>query len=324
MNAIRRTLTLGAAAAIALLAGAAHAQEAWPSKPIKLVIPTAAGGAMDAMTRAIAEKMTESLKQPVVVDNRAGGNGAIAYSAVANSPPDGYTVGLSLSSLVQTPLLYKSTSFNLKDVIPIVVVAMLPNGFAVAKDVPASNLAQFVEWARTQPAGVDYGSSGTGSSGNIMGAALASAAKIEMLHVPFKGEAPAIQAVMGSQVKAVMGAPGSLAAQAKAGTLRLLAVALPTRLKEYPDVPTFAEAGYPAVNLSGWSMGIVPAGTPKPVADKLAAEITRIVRLPDISARISALGFLAEGSTPEAARQFFDAEWTRWGAAIKASKITLE
>lgn len=279
---------------------------------------------MDAMTRAIAAKLSEAWKQTVIVDNRAGANGAIAYAAVATAPHDGYTVGLTLSSLVQTPLLYKSPSFNIKDLTPIVLVAMLPNGFAVARDVPASNLTQFVAWARTQTGGVDYGSAGAGSSGNIMGGMLASAAKIEMLHVPFKGEAPAIQAVIGSQIKAVMGAPGSLAAQAKGGTLKLLTVALPTRLTEFPDVPTFAEAGYPAVNLSGWSTGIVPFGTPKPIADKLAAEITRIVRLPEISARISALGFLTEGGTPEAARQFFDTEWGRWGAAIKASKITLE
>jgi tripartite-type tricarboxylate transporter receptor subunit TctC len=324
MNTFRRILSAGAAAVLASLAGPALAQDSYPNKPIKFIIPTAAGGAMDVMTRAIAEKLGEAWKQAVIVDNRAGGNGAIAYSAVANAPHDGYTVGLTLSSLVQTPLLYKTTTFNVKDLTPIVVVAMLPNGFAVAKDVPANNLAQFVEWARSQPGGVDYGTSGAGSSGNIMGAALANAAKIEMLHVPFKGEAPAIQAVMGSQIKAVMGAPGSLATQAKGGTLKLLAVALPSRLKEFPDVPTFAEAGYPAVNLSGWSLAIVPVGTPKPIADKLAAEITRIVRLPDVSARISALGFLAEGGTPEAARQFFDTEWLRWGAAIKASKITLE
>lgn len=324
MNTFRRLLTAGAAAALTALAWPALAQDSYPNKPIKLVIPTAAGGAMDAMTRAIAEKLSDAWKQPVIVDNRAGGNGAIAYAAVATAPHDGYTVGLTLSSLVQTPLLYKSTSFNIKDLTPIVLVAMLPNGFAVGKDVPANNLAQFVDWARTQPGGVDYGSSGAGSSGNIMGAALASAAKIEMLHVPFKGEAPAIQAVIGAQIKAVMGAPGSLAQQAKGGTLKLLAVALPSRLKEFPDVPTFAEAGYPAVNLSGWSLGVLPAGTPKPIADKLAAEITRIVRLPEISARISALGFLAEGGTPDAARQFFDTEWVRWSAAIKTSKISLE
>lgn len=324
MNTFRRLLGAGAAAALTALAWPALAQESYPNKPIKLVIPTSAGGAMDAMTRAIAEKLSEAWKQPVLVDNRAGGNGAIAYATVANAPRDGYTVGLTLSSLVQTPLLYKSPSFNVKDLTPVVLVAMLPNGFAVGKDVPANNLTEFVEWARTRPAGVDYGSSGAGSSGNIMGGTLASAAKIQMLHVPFKGEAPATQAVMGGQVSAVMGAPGSLAVQAKAGTLKLLAVALPTRLKEFPDVPTFAEAGYPAVNLSGWSLAVLPVGTPKPIADKLAAEITRIVRLPDISARISALGFLAEGGTPGAARQFFDTEWVRWDAAIKASKVTLE
>ncbi len=198
MTPFRRVLATGVAAALATLAWPTLAQEAYPGKPIRIIIPTAAGGAMDAMTRAIAAKLSEAWKQTVIVDNRAGANGAIAYAAVATAPHDGYTVGLTLSSLVQTPLLYKSPSFNIKDLTPIVLVAMLPNGFAVAKDVPASNLTQFVAWARTQTGGVDYGSAGAGSSGNIMGGMLASAAKIEMLHVPFKGEAPAIQAVIGS------------------------------------------------------------------------------------------------------------------------------
>jgi len=303
----------------------ARAQDAgYPSKAIRLVIPTAAGGAMDAMTRVIAEKLSEAWKQPVIVDNRAGGNGAIAYAAVANSPPDGYVVGLTLSSLIQTPLLYKAPAFNPKALVPFVVVAMLPNGFAVGKDVPADSVAQFVEWARKQPNGVEYGTSGAGSSGNIMGGTLASAAGIQMLHVPFKGEAPATQALIGGQIKAVMAAPGTLVAQSKGGALKVLAVAVPSRLKEYPDIPTFAEAGYPNVNLSGWSMGILPLGTPKAIADRLAAEITRIVRLPDVSARVSALGFQSEGSTPEAARQFYDSELLRWDTAIKTSKVTVE
>ncbi|HEY4069562.1 MAG TPA: tripartite tricarboxylate transporter substrate binding protein [Burkholderiaceae bacterium] len=322
----RRTLLASLSLALAAGVGPALAQDAgYPAKTIRLVIPTAAGGGMDAMTRMIAEKLSDAWKQAVIVDNRAGGNGAIAYAAVANAAPDGYVVGLTLSSLVQTPLLYKAASaFSPKALTPFVVVAMLPNGFAVGKDVPVNSVAQFIEWARKQPNGVDYGSSGAGSSGNIMGGTLASAAGIQMLHVPFKGEAPATQALIGGQIKAVMAAPGSLVAQGKGGALKVLAVALPSRLKEYPDIPTFAEAGYPNVNLSGWSMGILPLGTPKPIADKLAAEITRIVRLPDVAARISALGFQSEGSTPEAARQFYDTELQRWDAAIKTSKVTIE
>ena len=320
----RAVLLLGSLSAALCMPTVAQDATSFPNRPIRIIIPTQAGGALDGTARFIAEKMTEAWKQPVVVDNRAGGNGAIAYAAVAKSAPDGYTLLLSLSSLVQTLLLSKAPPYSLQELTPVSLVAMLPNGFAVSKAVPAANLQQFVEWARAQPAGVDYGTSGSGSSGNIMGGTLAQAAKFNFVHVPFKGEAPAIQAMMGGQIAGLFAATGSLAVQAKAGNMKLLAVALPNRLKDYPDVPTFAEAGYPNVNLSGWSLAALPAATPKAIVDKLAAEITRIVRLPDVSARIFGYGFQPEGGSPEAARRFVNDEMVRWAAAIKIADVTME
>lgn len=329
MNPFRRTclttaLTAALTAGLAAAAGPALAQDTYPSRAIRVVIPTPAGGGLDGTVRAIAEKLQGAWKQPVVVESRAGGNGAIAYSAVANAPADGYTVVVSLSSLVQTPLLTKTPTYKVDDLAPVSLVAMLPNGFAIGKDVPAANLEQFVQWARQQPKGVTYGSSGAGSSGNIMGGTLAKLAGLDMLHVPFKGEAPVIQALLGGEIQGAMAAPGSLAVHAKTGSIKLLAVALPNRLRDYPDVPTFGELGYPAVNLSGWAMALVPKGTPQPIVDKLAAEITRIVQLPDVSARIHGYGFQPEGGTPAAARAFVAEESKRWGAAIKAANIQVE
>ncbi len=320
----RRTAILALAGATIAVATPARAQDTsgYPARPIRFVIPTPPGGAMDGAARMIADKLAVAWNQPVIVDNRAGGNGAIAYGGVAKAAPDGYTVLLSLSSLVQTALLSKSPPYSLQELTPVAVVAMLPNGFAVGKNVPANTVQQFVEWARTQKNGVDYGSSGAGSSGNIMGGTLAQAAGVNLLHVPFKGEAPGIQAVLGGHMAAMFGATGSLAAQAKAGHMKLLAIALPRRLKDFPEVPTFAEAGYANVNLSGWSIAAVPAGTPKPIVDKLATEITRIVQLPDVSERINSYGFVPEGGTPEAARNFLGEEIMRWGSAIKAAGIT--
>lgn len=288
------------------------------------MIPTAPGGALDGTARLIAEKLSAALKQPVVVDNRAGGNGAIAYAAVAKAPPDGSTMVLTLSSLVLTSLMAKSPGYTLQELAPVTLVAMLPNGFAVAKHVPANTLQQFVDWSRAQKDGVDYGTSGPGSSANILGSMFAQQARINMVHVPFKGEAPAVQAALGGQLAVVIGATGTLAGQAKAGQMKVLAVALPNRLKDFPDVPTFAELGFPAVSLSGWSLMAMPAGTPKPIIDRLSAEITRIVQLPDVSARIYGYGFQPEGGTPEAARKFVHDETARWSAAIKATGITME
>ena len=322
----RQALALVGAGALATAfpAAAQDAATGYPERPIRLVIPTPPGGAMDGTARLIAEKLATAWGQPVVVDNRPGGNGAIAYATVAKAAPDGYTLLLSLSSLVQTELLSNAPPYSVRELAPIALVAMLPNGFAVGKHVPATTVQQFVEWARAQPKGVDYGSSGAGSSGNIMGGTLAQAAGVQMVHVGFKGEAPAIQAVLGGQIAAVFGATGTLAAQARAGNLKLLAVALPNRLKDYPQVPTFSEAGYPKVNLPGWSLAAAPAATPKPPNGRVPAGVSRIGQLPDVSARINSYGFQPEGSTPEVAQRFLNDEMARWQAAISAAHITVE
>lgn len=308
------------------LAGAASAQDSarWPDRPLRIVIPTPPGGALDGTARLVAERLAASLGQPVMVDNRAGANGAIAYGLVAKAPPDGYTMVLTLSSLVLTSLMVKAPGYTLQELTPVSLVAMLPNSFAVARHVPASNLREFIAWARPRKGGVDYGTSGPGSSANILGSMFAQQAGIDMIHVPFKGEAPAVQAALGGQIAVVVGAAGTLAAQAQAGQMKLLAVALPNRLKDFPDVPTFGELGFPAVSLSGWSLMAVPAGTPKPIVDRLSAEITRIVQTPEISARIFAYGFQPEGGTSDAARRFVQTETARWTDAIKATGITME
>ncbi|MDQ7954938.1 MAG: tripartite tricarboxylate transporter substrate binding protein [Pseudomonadota bacterium] len=321
----RRALCALAAASLAL-AGAASAQDSarWPDRPLRIVIPTPPGGALDGTARLVAERLAASLGQPVMVDNRAGANGAIAYGLVAKAPPDGYTMVLTLSSLVLTSLMVKAPGYTLQELTPVSLVAMLPNSFAVARHVPASNLREFIAWARNRKGGVAYGTSGPGSSANILGSMFAQQAGIDMVHVPFKGEAPAVQAALGGQIAVVVGAAGTLAAQAQAGQMKLLAVALPNRLKDFPDVPTFGELGFPAVSLSGWSLMAVPAGTPKPIVDRLSAEITRIVQTPEISARIFAYGFQPEGGTSDAARRFVQTETARWTDAIKATGITME
>ena len=325
-NITRRQVLCTLAAASLAFTGAAAAQDGsrWPDRPLRIVIPTPPGGALDGTARLMAERLAASLGQPVVVDNRAGANGAIAYGLVAKAPPDGYTMVLSLSSLVLTSLMVKSPGYTLQELTPVSLVAMLPNSFAVARHVPANNLPEFIAWARKRKEGVDYGTSGPGSSANILGSMFAQQAGIDMVHVPFKGEAPAVQAALGGQIAVVIGAAGTLAAQAQAGQMKLLAVALPKRLKDFPEVPTFSELGYPAVSLSGWSVMAMPSGTPKAIVDRLSTEITRIVQTPDVAARIFAYGFQPEGGSADAARRFVQEETTRWTDAIKATGITME
>ncbi|MGO4392146.1 Bug family tripartite tricarboxylate transporter substrate binding protein [Variovorax sp. M-6] len=296
----------------------------YPDRPIRIVITTQPGGSVDGMARLIAEKLGTSWGRPVIVENRAGGNGAIATSVVANAAPDGYTILFSPSSLVQTPLLMKNPPYRLEQLTPVAMLTMAPYAFAVGKRTKVDTLADFIAWTRGKPDGSTYGSGGAGSAGNIMGGTLARDAQLKLTHVPFKGELPAIQAVMGGDVDVVMGATGTLAGLAKSGELRLLAVAATQRLRDYPDVPTFAELGYPAVSLPGWSVALVPAGTPRPLVDKLSAELSRIVQLPDVSARIHGYGFQPQGSTPDAARAFVAEELQRWRVAIEASGVSVD
>lgn len=302
----------------------AQAQDAggYPARPIRIIVPTPAGGPLDVFARVFAEKLQAAWGQPVVVDNRTGANGAIAYAAVAKAPADGYTLVLSLSSLVQNALLMKSAPYALSEFVPVSVIAYLPTCFAVHSRVPARDLAQFLGWARTQDSGVDYGTAGQGSLGNIMGATLAKTANVRLVHVPFRGEP--IQAMVAQQIPAGFATAGSLAQHAKSGDVRLLAVAAPARLQEFPEVPTFAEAGYPQLNLFGWSIAAVPAGTPAPIVAKLARELGEIVKAPDVTARMHGFGFLPAGSDAENARKLLNDEVVRWSAAIKLSGLSID
>ncbi|MDO9504311.1 MAG: tripartite tricarboxylate transporter substrate binding protein [Comamonadaceae bacterium] len=189
LNSRRQALTfLGASALVTAFPAASQDAAHYPERAIRLVIPTAPGGTVDAMARLIAEHLSASLKQPVLVDNRPGGNGTIAYSTVSKGQADGYTILLSISSLVQTALLSKTPTYSIQEFAPVAVVAMLPNAFAVGKHVPAATVQQFIEWAKTQKRDVDYGTSGPGSSGNIMGGTLAQASGIDLVHIAFNGE----------------------------------------------------------------------------------------------------------------------------------------
>ncbi|MDO9436550.1 tripartite tricarboxylate transporter substrate binding protein [Hydrogenophaga sp.] len=309
-----------------LLAPAAFAQAptGFPTKPIRIVVPTPPGGPLDTLARMMSEKMTTTWGQPVVVDNRSGANGSIAYAAVANAPPDGHTFVLSLSSLVQATLLMKAPPYRLEQLAAVTIVATMPNAFAVGSHVPVTTMAQFLAWAKSRTDGVDYGSSGPGSSGNIMGATLAKDANINLVHVPFRGDVPGMQALLGGQIASLFGVPGNLAQYAQTGKVRLLALAAPKRLKDFPDVPTFAELGFPRVNLAGWSMVAVPAGTPQPIVDQLSAEIARIVQTPEVSARIASYGFQPEGTNAEAGRKLLREEGPRWSAAMQVAGVTPE
>ena len=331
MHRSRRTL-LGLAAAAAALApalllpGGARAQEAFPApgKTLRIVIPTAPGGNIDLMARLYAEKLQAAWGQRVVVESRAGGNGTLATVAVASSPADGHTALFVHSALVQNVVLNPSPGYKLADLAPASLLASFPIALAASTGVPADTLPDMVKLARQKPGSLTFGSYGPGSGGHIIGAGLNKAAGIDIVHVPYKGEAASYTDLVGGQIQLAYGSVGFYSQRLADGKVKLLAVASPQRLPTFPNVPTFAELGYADVNLAGWGGLLLPAGTPEAVVEKWSAELQRITRLPDVQKRVLDMGFVPIGGDRKEFADLLGSDTQRWSAVVKANNIRLD
>jgi tripartite-type tricarboxylate transporter receptor subunit TctC len=320
-----RTVAVAVTWALALLGGAAQAQEApFPSKPVRFVIPTAAGGNLDVLARVVAEKVGAAWGQPVIVESRAGANSIVATSYVAKSAPDGYTALFTLSGFVQNLVLQANPPYKAADLAPVSLVAWFPIALAANADLPARDLGSVVALARRKPGALSFGSYGAGSAGHIIGEGLNKAAGMQIKHVAYKGEAAAFPDLASGQIELAYGSVGFYARQAGTGRVRILAVANPQRLKTFPDVPTLAEAGYPDVNLPGWGGVFLPAGTPQAIVDKFEREVRRVTLLPDVQARILELGFEPVGSSAAEFSTTIAEDLQKWGAVVRANNIKLE
>ena len=311
----------------AALAGAPllHAQDtAFPARPIKIVTPTAAGGNIDLLARALAEKLSAAWGQGVIVEPRPGANGMIAAAAVAKAAPDGYTVLFSHSALVQNLLLQPNPPYKLADLTPVSMLALFPIAYGVNTSLGVGSLAELIALARAKPKTLSFGSYGTGSGGHVIGAALNRAAGIDLTHVPYKGEVPAVTDMMSGQVSSAYGSVGYMARQLGSGKVRLLAVASLARLKNFPDVPTFAEAGFPALNLPGWGGIFLPAGTPAQIVAKFNTEIVKVVRMVDVAEKIDGMGFVPVGNSADAFGTAIRSEFEKWETAIRENQIRLD
>jgi tripartite-type tricarboxylate transporter receptor subunit TctC len=306
---------------IGLNFGQAWAQEStdYPTRLIRIIVPVPAGGNMDALSRLIGEKLSASMGQPVIIENKTGASGGIGASTVAQSKPDGYTILFAIASTIQAVSLQKSPPFKISELAPITQLADLPTGFAVRTELQAGTLADFIRLAKEQPKGLSFGSVGNGSTGHVFGEGLAAAAGIELLHVPYKGEAPAITDLLGGHISSAFASVGGLGQYPD--KVKLLAITGSARLKRYPDVPTFRELVFPLYGVNGWAGAFAPAATPKPIIDKLTIEIGRIVRLPDVQAKILDFGFEPLGDKTEPFAQFVNAQADRWAEAVKAVGI---
>ena len=293
----------------------------FPSQVIKFVIPTPAGGGPDTMMRIIGQKLTDAWGQPCIVESRSGASGAIAAATVSQAPADGYTVLIGYSALLSNTVLMPKPGYRLEDLQPVGMLALTPIAFGVRESLPASTLKQYVALAKTRPGKLSYGSYGPGSGGHFVGELFNMAAGIDTVHVPYKGEPPALQDLIGGQIDAAVVSVGGV--NRYPGKIKPLAVASATRFPSYPDVPTFAELGYPEVDMLGWAAAFVPAKTPKAIVDKLNTEMGRILVMPDVRAKLLELGFEPAPWSPDKTRRFMKDQLALTQKLIDAGRVKL-
>jgi tripartite-type tricarboxylate transporter receptor subunit TctC len=323
----RRRFTTGAVLTVALpWTMSALGQAAWPDHPIKLIVTFPAGGGADFVGRAIAPKLSEALGQTVVVDNRAGANGAIGDEAVAHAAPDGYTLLLGAAgALTIAPHLYEKQSVDtFKDFVPISLVGSSPFVLAVNPSVPAKTVAELTALAKANPGKLNFGSSGTGGAPHLAGELYKSVTGAQIVHVPYKGLAPAITDLLGGNVQIIFADVGLIAPHVKAGTLRALAVTGTARMPALPDVPTMIEAGVPGYTAGTWYGVLAPAGTPAAVTRRLNAEIVRVLAAPDLRAQFADQSVVAAGGRAEDFAALIREDYDKWGRVIKGAGIKLE
>jgi tripartite-type tricarboxylate transporter receptor subunit TctC len=319
MNTVRRALAF---AALALLATLAQAQ--YPNKPIKLVVPWPPGGAVDTIGRLISQHITEPLGQPVIVDNRAGAAGAIGSDAVAKSEPDGYTLLMGSTTVISVnpalqKLPYKPTDFS-----PITMVAFVPHILVIPAEVPANNLKEFVAWVKSQSGKVNYASAGPGTPHHIAGEMFKALAGVDMLQVPYKGTGPAIADLLSNRVQFMSVEAVAALPHVRSGRLRALGVATPQRNPLAPDIPTVSEAGLPGFEVTSWYGVVAPNGVPKQAATRLATTISKAMETPDFREKLTNLGAIPVGGTPEQFGEILQRENAKWAKAIKDANIRID
>ena len=293
----------------------------YPSKPITLMIGFAPGGPSDVMARILTKKMEEILKQPLVIENRAGAGGSIAGAAVARAAPDGYTVLLATGSLLAINVsLYKNIGYDPeKDFEPIGMIGTQTNVLYAHPSVPATSLAELIAYAKANPGKLSFGSGGNGTPAHLAGELLKLQAKIDITHVPFRGTGPALQAVIGSHVPMAFNPPSPLIPHIQSGAIRALAITTLNRTAALPDVPTIAESGFPGFEATTWHALVAPAGTPKDVIATLHRATAATVNDPSARKALTDLGVDVVGGTPEELRAYVKSEIPKWAEVVRAS-----
>ncbi|KRC27152.1 tripartite tricarboxylate transporter substrate binding protein [Acidovorax sp. Root217] len=322
----RRLLALAAAAIACTAALPLQAQTTnWPTKPVKLVVGYAAGGATDVIARLVAVKLGDQLGQPVVVDNRAGANSNVGAENVARAPADGYTLYVYTIANTINATLYPKLGYDpVKDFEPIGMIAKIPNILVVNPKLPVKSLADYVRYAKESKDGITFASSGSGSSIHLSGEMFKMQSQLKMLHVPYRGSAPAVTDLLGGQVDSMFDNTPSALPHVQAGKLRAIAITSAQRSPLLPDVPTLAESGYAGFDVQSWFALAAPAGTPRPVVEQLNTALNKVLALPEVRNRLQELAATPDSGTPDKMRSFAAAEIKRWREVVKASGATAE
>jgi tripartite-type tricarboxylate transporter receptor subunit TctC len=314
---------------LALLLGSAlhaAAQDAYPSKPIRLVVPFPPAGGTDVLSRSLAQAITASSKWIIVVDNKPGAGGNIGLDATAKAPPDGYTIAMGqTANLAVNPALYASMPFDpLKDFAPIALISSQPLILVVNANSPYKTLKDLVDAAKQSPGKINMASSSNGTIGHIGGELFQRRAGIKMTHVPYKGAGAAVTDLMGGNVDCFFGNSQAVGGQVTGGRLRALAVTSPQRLASFPTVPTVAELGYPGFEAATWSGLVAPAGTPPAIVARLNAEANKALGSSELKAKLAEEGSTPLGGTPQQFADFIRKEHAKWGAAVREAGIKLD
>ena len=318
---IRATIVAGA---LALLAAGAHAQT-YPAKPIRWIVPFPPGGSTDLLARVVGQKLTESWGQTVVVENRGGAGGTVGAAEAAKATPDGYTLFMGAIHHTIATSAYPKLPYDFqRDFAPITVVAIVPNVLVVNPSIPAKTVPELIAHAKANPGKLTYGSAGMGTAHHLISEVFNSRAGVDILHVPYKGSAPAIADLIGGQVSIMYDTVASCLPHVKAGKIRALAVATAKRSSALPDVPTIAEAALPGFEVTTWFGALAPAKTPKELVAKLNAEIVRILALPDVRKRLLDAGAEPVGNTPEQMAAQIKRETEEYAKVVKQAKIVAE
>ena len=305
-----------------LLSPAAVVAEDFPNKPIRLIVPFPPGGPNDIIARIVGQRLSELTKQPVLIDNRGGQAGVLGTDAVAKANPDGYTIGIvSASALAISPTMEKVAYDVAKDFAPITLVATVPEMLVVASNVPAENMAELVALAKAQPGKLNYASAGVGGLPHLAGELFKLTAKVDIVHVPYRGAAPAINDLLGQQVQMTFLDLPVLLPHIKAGTLRPIALGAPQHAPTAPDVPTTAEVGMPNLLIENWYGMIAPAKTPEAIVAALNRIANEAMADPSVKEKLADQGLTLAGDTPEHFRGFIDAETKRWAKVIKDAGV---